>query len=356
MKAQQAAAAAAQGLQLNGDPKTKRKGAPLEPALKRSIKGDTKGAQLPPPLTSSPLAFKTTATSKAPSISATNTETINSAGQPNKTPNSTGSTTSAPTGVFAYPSHANQAAGSGANPYASLAQANWGMTAGVRTGSTAGPPSAPGQGPANQPAVPDVNIPIVLGPIPPTHPDYAPGHPNNSTKEGYMVLHERKLILDPNVFGELTKEMLEQLEKMGAPTALSVLTGHMIRALKERRARERGKDRSARRPKGGVRKTGSGSGAPFTKVPLDQTRKIANRNSGETKPAEDVPNSADMSIVPVSTGSPTSGSSAGDVRPCAPTNPTDPGSPIIDIDGDSEDEGPAAKKRKVEGGLAMASA
>jgi len=35
--------------------------------------------------------------------------------------------------------------------------------------------------------------------------------------------------------------------------------------------------------------------------------------------------------------------------------PADPGSPLIDIDGDSEEEGPAAKKRKVEGGLAMTS-
>lgn len=338
MKAQQAAAAAAQGLQLNGEPKTKRKGAPLEPALKRSIKGDTKGAPLPPPLTSSPLAFKTTATSKASSIPATNTELGNSVA--NQMHNST------------YPSHVNQPAGySGANPYASLAQTNWEMQ------STSGSTAPTSQAPASQPAVPDVNIPIVLGSIPPTHPDYAPGHPNNSAKEGYMVLHERKLILDPNVFGELTKEMLEQLEKMGAPTALSVLTGHMIRALKERRARERGKDRSSRRPKGsGVRKTGSASGAPFTKVPLDQTPKVANKNSGEVKPAEDGPSSTDMSVVPVSTEPPTSGSSAGDVPSCAPTNPTDPGSPIIDIDGDSDDEEPAAKKRKVEGGFAMTSA
>jgi len=351
MKAQQAAAAAAQGLQPNGEPKTKKKGAPLEPALKRSIKGDTKGA-LPPPLTSSPLAFKTTATSQTPSISATNAEPVNSvAGQSNQMPNSTGSpvtsTNPAPTGVFAYPSHVSQPAGY-TNPYSSLAQTNLGMQS-----------NAALQSAANQPAVPDVNIPIVLGPIPPTHPDYAPGHPNNSAKEGYMVLHERKLILDPNVFGELTKEMLEQLEKMGAPTALSVLTGHMIRALKERRARERGKDRSARRSKGvgrggAVKKTGSVNGAPFTKVPLDQTRKVVNRNSGETKPgevSEDGLNSADMTVL--STGHPASGS---DVPLCAPVNPMDPGSPIIDIDGDSEDEGPAAKKRKVEGGLAMASA
>ncbi|KAF7313571.1 hypothetical protein HMN09_00513300 [Mycena chlorophos] len=90
----------------------------------------------------------------------------------------------------------------------------------------------------------DVSIPIILGPIPPTHPDYSPSHPNNSAKEGYMVLHERTLILDPSVFSGLGAETLKDLEKMGARKALTVLAGHMVRILKERRAaRSRGRGR-----------------------------------------------------------------------------------------------------------------
>lgn len=301
MKAQQAAAAAAQGLQPNGETKGKKKdkNAPLEPPLKRSIKGDTKGAPLPPPLTSSPLAFK-----KTPSTTVSNIgPTIPVA---NKATGSTSTITCnnpASTGVSPYPSQFTHPTGytrtpiSGPNPYVSLAQSSWGPQSNPETTpvqpvgvppstTTSVVPLAPTQGTSSQPVVPDVIIPIVLGPIPPTHPDYAPGHPNNSVKEGYMVLHERRLILDPGVFGELTKEMLEQLEKMGAPTALSILTSHMIRALKERRARERGKDRGTRRPKGSgrgvaVRKSGSIHGSTTvspTKEPLDRKRGISTGN------------------------------------------------------------------------------
>jgi forkhead box protein K len=366
MKAQQAAAAAAQGLQPNVETKGKKKdkNARLEPPLKRSIKGDTKGAPLPPPLTSSPLAFKTTS-STTPTIS--NAGSTNPAStQGNKATGSTTSTINSPAspGVFTYPSQFTHPTGyagspiSGPNPYVNLAQSNWGPqphpgTTVVRPAAstittTTVQPSVPTQASTGQPAVPDVIIPIVLGPIPSTHPDYAPGHPNNSAKEGYMVLHERKLILDPDVFVELTKEMLEQLEKMGAPTALSILTGHMIRALKERRARERGRDRGTRRPKGhgrggAARKSGSNHTPATAPFALDHSRKISAGNEDETKRVHDgttgVSNVLDMNSLVAETSA--------DV-PLAPTS-DDPGSPLIDIDGDSEDEGPAAKKRKVEG-------
>lgn len=370
IKAQQAAAAAAQGLQPNGETKGKKKdkNAPLEPPLKRSIKGDTKGAPLPPPLTSSPLAFK-----KAPST----TPIVLNIGPISQVANkATGSTSTtiynkpASTGVSPYPSQFTHPTGytgtpiSGPNPYVSLAQSSCGPQShaeatpvqpiGVPPSTTISVvPRAPTQGTTSQPAVPDVIIPIILGPIPPTHPDYAPGHPNNSVKEGYMVLHERRLILDPGVFGELTKEMLEQLEKMGAPTALSILTGHMIRALKERRARERGKDRGTRRPKGNgrlgaVRKSGSAHGpatVPSTKEPLDRTRKISTGNEVQ------VPDGT-SGVSGVSTMNSllkkVAETHSADVPIPAPA---DPGSPLIDIDGDSEEEGPPAKKRKVEGGL-----
>lgn len=355
MKAQQAAAAAAQGLLPNGDIKGKKKdkNAPLEPPLKRSIKGDTKGAPLPPPLTSTPLVFKATTSSTIPTGPTTT--------QANKATGSTTSTIipnkSATTGLFPYPSQFTHPTGyagtsiSGSNPYVSLAQSNWGSGTAPHSTITTSPvlPSAPTQASTSQPAVPDVIIPIVIGPIPPTHSDYAPGHPNNSVKEGYMVLHERKLILDPDVFGGLTNEMLEQLEKMGAPTALSILTGHMIRALKERRARERGKDRGSRRPKGsgrgGATKKSCSTNAPAL-TPLGQKISTGNEEPKQVSDGTSGLSNMNSHMNVVETLS-------ADV-PSAPTPaPDDPGSPLIDIDGDSEDEGPAAKRRKIESDLTL---
>ncbi|KAJ3516205.1 hypothetical protein NLJ89_g1265 [Agrocybe chaxingu] len=390
LKVQQAAAAAAasQGATLGAaDSATKSRkkdrGALLAPALKRSIKGDMKGAPLPPPLTSSPLAFKTIV-HPTPASSAA----ITAAGSASASGGVIGSTL-ATTGVFAYPSHPQQRVTpsqqastttsiysgtplTGPNPYAALAQPNWAThpnvggkapsTSTPATGSSSSVQPPVSQHPsAVQTAVPDVIIPIVLGPIPPTHPDYAPGHPNNSAKEGYMVLHERKLILDPDVFAELTKEMLEQLEKMGAPTALSILTGHMIRALKERRARERGKER-ARRPKGagrgGARKAATVTTAPFTNVPLDQKRKLANVNATEASSSGTTPGgNVGMNLPAMTTrGAPIPADpplTASNAAPPLPPPPADSGSPLIVVDDDSGDEGPATKKRKVDTGLAM---
>jgi len=396
LKVQQAAAAAAQGIVPNpaesSKSRRKDKGALLEPPLKRSVKGDTKGGPLPPPLTSSPLAFKTTTPMPLHSGS---TGTIPATKHQITSPNPV-TTTLATTGVFAYPAHTNssqrvsvsQTSAStsaypgtqlgSANPYASLSQPNWAThpnlagKAPVATSSSHAPNSTTSQ-PAtqtqplvSQTAVPDVIIPIILGPIPPTHPDYAPGHPNNSAKEGYMVLHERKLILDPDVFAELTKEMLEQLEKMGAPTALGILTGHMIRALKERRARERGKDRGARRPKGagrgGAAKKAAAATGPFTNVPLDQKRKPAGPNAADA-PSEPG-GSANIEDTNMDTQPTSTETTSPSVTPGGADTPqasaqlalADPGSPIIVVDEDSGEEGPAVKKRKIDGGLALASA
>ena len=182
-----------------------------------------------------------------------------------------------------------------------------------------------------------------------------------------MVLHERKLILDPDVFVGLTKEMLAELEKMGARAALVVLTNHMVRALKERRAKGRGKGRGGRRPRGTggrgemLRKAGQ---TPFTNVPLDHAKET-------TGVASERPTEADQGV-PLADGnlgagikSPTSVSEStpnpipiGDQVPYAmedgdKASQAEPGSPLIVVD-DSENEEPAVKKRKMEGGLAMA--
>ena len=394
LKAKQAAAAAAQGVPIESTSKKskKDKAALLEPPLKRSVKGDFKGMPLPPPLTSSPLSFKSPTPSAATSASTTVASTSLSEPPTNVSvkPTLTSTpTTSATTGVFAYPSQSygvqtlpqtgtttsaySSTPLSGSNPYAGLAQSNWAKQANVlpqqsvspsvsAATSTAAPATATTSQPAatGQSAVPDVVIPIILGPIPPTHPDYSPNHPNNSAKEGYMILHERKLILDPDIFAQLTKEMLEKLEAMGAREALKILTEHMIRALKERRARERGKERGGRRPRGtgrggaAARKTAAPTTTPFTNVPLDHKRRLldaagasapqsaANATGVNGQVATKPPDAAQSTTPAVLTGQdPPVAASPG-------PPPADPGSPIIVVDDVSEEEGPASKKRKLD--------
>ncbi|EAU84503.1 hypothetical protein CC1G_00022 [Coprinopsis cinerea okayama7 len=404
-KAAQAALAAASGIvkEPKGSRKKDKSGA-LEPPLKRSIKGDAKGTPLPPPLTSAPLAFKTIAT------------TTTSGTTSNVTP-STNATSGATTGVFAYPAHAQHFASTSTsqssvpatkaqNPYTPLTQ--WNLhpsattpafqTVTATTTSTAStavatpvqspppatapvagpsqpqppvqpttvaakqPPTAPAPGQQN--LVPDVHIPIILGPIPPTHPDYAPGHPNNSAKEGYMVLHERTLILDPDVFSGLTKENLTELEKMGARGALVVLTGHMVKALKERRAKLKNKDKANRKNKGS-KKEKKPMTAPFTKVPLErrvgtpqtdaQQAQAKPQVNGTPIPGGAAPLPASEPLMaslpppppPITAPVPPGPTTQVPVGVVVETPVQDPGSPIINIE-DSDDEAPASKRRKLD--------
>ena len=54
-----------------------------------------------------------------------------------------------------------------------------------------------------------------------------------------MVLHEGKIIIDPDIFAGFTEQMLDDLSKLGARQALLSLTGHTIKALREKRAKAR---------------------------------------------------------------------------------------------------------------------
>ena len=390
-KFQQAAAAAAQGITSMPEAPTKSrkrdKGALLEPPLKRSVKGDLNGT-LPPPLTSVSLSYRgvitSTALSAAPVSSSSDPPVlaVPAAGTP------------AATGVFPYPSHPHHAATvsqlspvptSGptgtplntVNPYATLTQTDWGQyppvnssttTASLSTTPTTTSPvpsipmasaihvsSTPASTSGHTP-VPDVVIPIVLGPIPLTHPDHTPNRPNNSAKEGYMVLHERKLILDPDVFASLTKEMLVELEKMGARAALVVLTNHMVRALKERRAKGRGKERGGRRPRGAGGRTRK---AGQTNVSSDHTKNTTGAAPEKSTEADRVvtdtmemkPPTSDQPSIPDPV--PITDQVMDSVGDGGKSSQAEPGSPLIVVD-DSESEGPATKKRKVEGGLAIA--
>ena len=178
-----------------------------------------------------------------------------------------------------------------------------------------------------------------------------------------MVLHERKLILDPDVFASLTKEMLVELEKMGARAALVVLTNHMVRALKERRAKGRGKERGGRRPRGAggqggrARKAGQ---TQFTNVSSDHTKNMTGAAPKESTEADRVvADSMEMKPLTSVQGSipdiiPFTGQVTHSVGDDGKSSQVEPGSPLIVVD-DSENEEPAAKKRKVEGGLAIKS-
>ncbi|KAG6832883.1 hypothetical protein H0H92_004767 [Tricholoma furcatifolium] len=367
--AQSAAAGGSQGA--DGHVRRKKdKGAVLEPALKRSVKGDIKGTPLPPPLTSTPLVKTSPSTTVTAPTPSTSTTTATSPILGKATP----TTTPATTGVFAYPTthHAqtttipqSSAVTSGysaaplttPNPYAAWTMHPMSTMNGVAqtlpTPATTAPtspapvsalpaqsPPPPVPPPAAQTSgqiVPDVCLPIVLGPIPPTHPDYLPTHPNNSAKEGYMILHERTLILDPGVFGELTKETLEGLEKKGMIAALQVLKEHMVKVLKQRRAKGRNK---AKRMRGAGKKVGDSTnplGPPLTTAPL------------ERKP---VPGAVVNTTIPAGPSPPPPFPVTASVPDPVPMDvgggmPVDAGSPIVIID-DSDDDGPAAKRRKVD--------
>ncbi|KAF5388357.1 hypothetical protein D9615_000136 [Tricholomella constricta] len=377
---QSAAAGGSQGgVEGNVRGRKKDKGLTLEPALKRSVKGDLKGTPLPPPLTSTPLPMKT---SMLMTAAATPTSLASTSTSP--TPGKVSSTTPATTGVFAYPTHPHHprmatipqpstvtsgysgSPMSAPNPYAAWTMHPMSAVGGgTHTPTTASmcppplasssstPPSQSQSSPAaptsqlqtqpGPPPVPDVNLPIVLGPIPPTHPDYSPTHAHNSAKEGYMILHERTLILDPDVFGGLTKETLAGLEKIGTMAALQVLKDHMVKALKERRAKGRGR---VKRTRGSGKKTSDASvlptGGPFTNVPLERKPLVAGAGpmvatpgarGGLEGPPPPVPIAVpDPDTVPMNV----SRAEQGDV-----------GSPIVIVD-DSDDDGPAAKRRKVD--------
>ncbi|KAG6849660.1 hypothetical protein H0H93_006502 [Arthromyces matolae] len=339
--------------------KKKDKNAPLEPALKRSIKGDLKGTPLPPPLTSTPLSMKA-ATSLTTTIAPTPAATPSTTSPQPTAAKVVPSTNTATTGVFAYPttlpssstvtSSYTGAPISAPNPYAAWTMhpmstlnaaaltSPKAMSSSISPAPTASSSIAPSAQSPQPPAqakpagqiVPDVSLPIVLGPIPAGHPDYSPSHPHNSAKEGYMILHDRTLVLDPNVFGELTKQTLEGLEKMGMVAALQVLKDHMVKVLKQRRAKGRNK---VKRPKGTGKSGNVPQGPPLTTVPLERnTAATIATQSAPAGPSHPPPLSVSASVpdpVPMD------------------AMLVDPGTPIVIID-DSGDEGPAAKRRKVD--------
>jgi forkhead box protein K len=203
----------------------------LEPPLKRSVKGDMTGAPLPPPLTSTPLPMKTSAPSLptlGPALSY-----LQKPFHPNLVPSApVKSEPLASSTSFQFMGanlpHPNNTSGSSSGPATPL--------------TTPSIPTLP----------PSLYIPIVVGPIPASHPSSS--LPTDSTNAPLtstaIVLHESTLILNPDVFSHLTPEQVKELEALGAQKALEILQGYIARFLKEQRLKRREGGRGRGRGRG----------------------------------------------------------------------------------------------------------
>ncbi|KAH9947296.1 hypothetical protein B0H21DRAFT_692331 [Amylocystis lapponica] len=225
---------------------------PLEPALKRSVKGDLKGTLLPPPLTAAPLALKT-----------------NSGASPNHNflPSPAPLSSTSPIVKLEPPSA--QELASPAAPALSIPGAGVGNAGSEPIASTSSSASS-------FPAIPSsVRLPIIVGPVPGqlSQHDATPSPPKP------IVLHDNMLILNPEIFSHLTPEHLRDLEALGAQKALEILQSYIVRYYKEKlkaeggRGRGRGKPRRGRggrglTPAGSSSRADTPNSGPFTTAPL----------------------------------------------------------------------------------------
>ena len=282
----------------------------LDPPLKRSVKSDMKA--LPPPLTSTPLAMKTSAPI---SHSLTQVPPVKSAPQ-----------------THAY-SH---------TPSSSTAIA----------GPSNGPPTT-----TIPPLPPSLFIPIVVGPIPASHPSSSLSNGSNPLASTAIVLHDSTLILNPDVFSHLTPEQVKELEALGAQKALEILQGYIARFLKEQRlkkrdgGRVRGRGRGSKAGRGSTRADGSLStggdtaaqvkSGPFTMTPLPP-RDIRPQPNGEMT----------NKLAPIDARGNDTEPTCVETKPPVPVpvvgTAVDTTEPIIVVDDSDSSEAPAAKRRKLD--------
>ncbi|KAF9247117.1 hypothetical protein BU15DRAFT_39341 [Melanogaster broomeanus] len=337
----------------------KDKAIPLDPPLKRSVKM----GPLPPPLTSTPLAFSSTSAfgsgSPAPHP-----------GQPNGGFAQGGLLTTAPRATVgadaAVPSlkaepvepiRIGSVTPAGGMPVANASALTYAIeSTGVTSANTPGPGSTSLSDTSFSTALtiaspsplaalpPSVCLPIVVGAIPSSHPSSTTSEPPP------IILHNNTLVLSPVIFSSLAPEQLKALEEMGAQKALEVLQGHIVRYLKERMGRKKRKkvaSGGAGAEKGGT-KNGKGDvqerSSPFTTAPLSP--RIAQSTPQSQSQSRPTPNStADKESIP----------SFVDSRPPVPVPITDiepvpserPESPIIVVDDEDGEDGRAAKRRKI---------
>lgn len=282
----------------------KGKGAPLDPPLKRSVKGDAKGP-LPPPLTSAPLVMKTSFS-----------HTMNTSHVPPPVPGTRPEPTATPAPpppMSAVPSmlppHPMQPAQSSSTPV-QPAQAQ----------ASASP--APQPSSSIPPIPPSVRLPIVVGPIPSSSPEASTTDPKP------IVLHQNTLILNPTIFSHLTPQQLRDLEALGAQKALEILQGYIVRFYKEKLRAEGGRGRGrgrGRRPRGGGSQGPSRPQAPeglFVTTPLPSRAPQPEQPSG----ASEAPPMASLQPPPERAES-----------------------PVIIIDDDDEEDSHVAKRPRLDG-------
>ena len=278
----------------------KDKAAPLDPPLKRSVKSGM--GPLPPPLTSAPLISPLRPTSDC--ITQTPLQGRPTGGVAHL--QALGGFTAIPgsitsgnvdVGAATQESKSDPARFGSVAPVGGLLSA---LGSVALSGSTSGVASVPpGCGPSSSSdssplfatLPPTVCLPIVIGPVPSSHPSSSTSEPPP------IVLHNNTLVLSPVIFSSLAPEQLRALEKMGAQKALEVLQGHIVRYLKERMGK---KKRKKVVPGGAAEKGGTKTGkdnipelsSPFTTAPLPSRTAQSTPLSQVSQPISQDPSAA----------------------------------------------------------------
>ena len=293
--------------------------AALEPPFKRSVRGEPKGAPLPPPLTSTPLVFKREAapqpaqeSASEPTVKVEPSQQITSIASP------------------------GPADSSSAQPTSSLSISTSPQLA---TGAIPAEHATTSSSVSSIPPIPaSVILPIIVGPVPASHPSAAPSDAQgtNSDATRPIVLHENQLILNPTIFSHLTPTQLRELEALGAQKALEILQNHIVRFLKERiktegRARGRGRGKRTR----GTAPGDTGAQAEKKEKPLPSTGPFTTT----PLPIRSAPPPMDA-LLP--TPSPSGGSDAQAEADASPP------SPIVVVDDDEPSDCPALKRRRLD--------
>lgn len=291
--------------------------ATLEPPFKRSVRGEPKGTPLPPPLTSTPLVFKKEA-----------------APQPAQ------ELASGPT-VKVEPSQQTiSIASPGPADASSVPSLSILTSAQITTGATSAEPTNASSSLSSIPPIPaSVILPIIVGPVPTSHPSAAPSDAqgtNSAPSAQPIVLHENQLILNPTIFSHLAPEQLRELEALGAQKALEILQNHIVRFLKERiktegRARGRGRGKRTR----GTAPSDTGAQAEKKEKPPPSTG-----------PFTTAPLPTRSALPPMDALLPTPSPSGGsDAQAEADAGPP---SPIVVVDDDEPSDCPASKRRRLD--------
>ena len=322
---------------------------PLEPPLKRSVKGDSK-SPLPPPLTSTPLpAFSSSISNQNSAASRSTPSTLQSPAleskprpevkeeqmvidistpsQPPVTPTVSTTVQKQETGALS-----SQQTTSATNPHVPTIPSDMNM-----------------------------RVPIVIGPTSPSSTTSEPSSSKTSStfdlNSPPISLQRDTIILNPAIFSSLTPEQLKELEALGAKKAIEILQSYIVRFLKERikteGAKAKGKkkkDKSSKKKDASVKEDGSGSGVadgastkakskpdasttPFTTAPLPLRKAAPPSGSNGVTSAAHSSTSPGLStaMTPLRISSP----------PMSSLN--DPQNEEIDIMGD--DEPPSKKAR-----------